>query len=516
MEEAGREVWQRLPTIGLALILTVVITLVNLGLRWLRWHFLTRRVGVELDTKDSLLIYMITLPAMLTPFYVGELFRAVLVGRKWPGHRSDVVAIWFVERCSDLAVIAFFLALARGDLRFFLAFSALWLVLVGGLRVRYRSRKRRTFPDALALTGVLATTVVAWLLPALALWLAVGLLGQPLGFTPAVGVFSHSTILGGLAGLPAGVGVTGSSMISKLGAEGVPIGAAILATATWRAGTTWLTVAWGLFSVLLLRRRALAFWRSPRAADHFDEIAGEYAEQIPSHVRDRLLGRKLGVMQRWLDERGAGQELRGLDIGCGQGWYACEMASLGYRMWAVDQSVRQVAAARHYAEYQDGSPRFGAADATALPFSDGFFDFAYSVNMVHHVIEPESRERVLREIVRVLKPGGVFVLHEVNITNPLFRFYMGYVFPLIREIDEGTEKWILPGRLPPVPGTHWLPEIAYFTFLPDFLPQALSLRLVPFERRLERSRLRTWSAHFAAQLVKDAPSDRVPSTSSHP
>jgi SAM-dependent methyltransferase len=125
--------------------------------------------------------------------------------------------------------------------------------------------------------------------------------------------------------------------------------------------------------------------------------------------------------------------------------------------------------------------------------------------VLHHVTTPLEQERLLREVLRVLKPSGVFFLHEMNIENPLFRVYMSYVFPLLKSIDEGTELWLLPSRLPQIPGGTWLPEVSYFTFLPEFLP-FIGLRLLtPLERWLERSSvLRRYSAHYMAALRRTA------------
>jgi ubiquinone/menaquinone biosynthesis C-methylase UbiE len=47
-------------------------------------------------------------------------------------------------------------------------------------------------------------------------------------------------------------------------------------------------------------------------------------------------------------------------------------------------------------------------DATAMPFPDGQFSGAVSFTMLHHVPSRELQDRVLREICRVLRPGGIF------------------------------------------------------------------------------------------------------------
>ena len=94
-------------------------------------------------------------------------------------------------------------------------------------------------------------------------------------------------------------------------------------------------------------------------------------------------------------------------------------------------------------------------------------------------------------------------MHEINTNNPIFRLYMGYLFPLIKKIDEGNEAFILLAELPPIEGAGWASEVEHFTFLPDFVPSRIQRLFAGFERRLEQSRLRHFSAHYQACLVKN-------------
>jgi ubiquinone/menaquinone biosynthesis C-methylase UbiE len=48
-------------------------------------------------------------------------------------------------------------------------------------------------------------------------------------------------------------------------------------------------------------------------------------------------------------------------------------------------------------------------DATAMPFGDSEFSGAVSFTMLHHIPSQELQNRVLAEVLRVLKPGGFFV-----------------------------------------------------------------------------------------------------------
>jgi len=58
--------------IWIALLGCVTLTTVNLMMRWFRWHFLIRRFTRGLVTRDSLAVYLATLPAIVTPFFVGD------------------------------------------------------------------------------------------------------------------------------------------------------------------------------------------------------------------------------------------------------------------------------------------------------------------------------------------------------------------------------------------------------------------------------------------------------------
>jgi ubiquinone/menaquinone biosynthesis C-methylase UbiE len=238
-----------------------------------------------------------------------------------------------------------------------------------------------------------------------------------------------------------------------------------------------------------------------RAQQHFDSVAPTYADDIPEHYRTYILERKIGAMLSALPP--PNMEARGLDLGCGHGWYASELARRGYRMHGVDPSQGQIAQAAQHCQAQRTHVELATYDGSHLPYPDAHFDFAYSINVLHHVPTPEAQRALLAEVMRVLKPGGSFLLHEMNVENALFRGYVSYVFPLLKSIDEGTELWIRPKHLPEIRGGHWQREIRYFTFLPEFLPHVVLHAARPFERRLEASPLRAYSAHYMATLTRE-------------
>jgi ubiquinone/menaquinone biosynthesis C-methylase UbiE len=58
---------------------------------------------------------------------------------------------------------------------------------------------------------------------------------------------------------------------------------------------------------------------------------------------------------------------------------------------------------------EGGNVRIVEGDATDMPFEDAEFSGAVSFTMLHHVPSLELQDQVLREVFRVLKPGGFFV-----------------------------------------------------------------------------------------------------------
>lgn len=105
-----------------------------------------------------------------------------------------------------------------------------------------------------------------------------------------------------------------------------------------------------------------------------------------------------------------------LEIGCGTGVHARLLAEAGAKVTAVDLTPTAVELTRRRLELSGLAADVREADAEHLPFPDASFDFVWSWGVIHH---SESTEDVVREIARVLRPGGelaLMVYHRSSIT----------------------------------------------------------------------------------------------------
>jgi len=137
-------------------------------------------------------------------------------------------------------------------------------------------------------------------------------------------------------------------------------------------------------------------------AAQFSRQARAYAES-PSHAR----GEDLAIVAELAAAR-PGE--RALDLATGPGHTALRIAERAGFVVGADAAAGMIAqAGRLAAERGLDNVRFLLADAHALPFAEASFDLATCRIAPHHFADVP---RALREVHRVLRPGGRFVLED--------------------------------------------------------------------------------------------------------
>ena len=125
-------------------------------------------------------------------------------------------------------------------------------------------------------------------------------------------------------------------------------------------------------------------------------------------------------------------DLRGrrvLEIGCGTGTLAVALAEQA-RVWAVDASPEMLEVAR--TRDAGGHVGWRAADATALPFRDGWFERAVMRAVVHLLDRPSA----FAEAHRVIQPGGRLAIASFDPAH-FDRYWLNDLFPSMERIDRG-------------------------------------------------------------------------------
>ena len=108
-----------------------------------------------------------------------------------------------------------------------------------------------------------------------------------------------------------------------------------------------------------------------------------------------------------LDPRGKSA----LEVGCGGGMLCEEIARLGFDTVGIDPSERSLQIARNHASSSGLRIRYQAGTGESLPYPDGAFDVVFCCDVLEHV---RDLPRVVAEISRVLKPGGIFCYDTIN------------------------------------------------------------------------------------------------------
>ena len=122
------------------------------------------------------------------------------------------------------------------------------------------------------------------------------------------------------------------------------------------------------------------------------------AARLPAFLRRRLMVVETAIdasLAEFAEETAAGSRI--LDAGAGEGAHASFFRHCRYT--SVDLGVGDTSW-----DYSDLSAK---ANLVALPFEDGAFDAAVNIVVLEHTPEPA---RVLKEIARVLRPGGRLLL----------------------------------------------------------------------------------------------------------
>ncbi|WP_247000699.1 lysylphosphatidylglycerol synthase transmembrane domain-containing protein [Halosolutus gelatinilyticus] len=246
---------------------------VGYGVRFLKWEYYLRELGVDVPIGTSLLVFISGLMMTVTPGKAGEVWKAWFLRDLRGVSVNRTASVVGAERVTDLLALAAFAFLGAAVYEqspttllvvtaIFLGGLALlrWrtacLRILGGLESvplvgAYADDVREFYENSYALLRprplvvAVSISLVAWGLEGVALWIVLD------GFAPggsvllALFVFGLGSIVGAASLLPGGLAATEASMVGTLVVLGYSRTVAVSATLVIRVGTLWYGAALG-------------------------------------------------------------------------------------------------------------------------------------------------------------------------------------------------------------------------------------------------------------------------------
>jgi uncharacterized protein (TIRG00374 family) len=274
------EVWAAAVAMGWAgWSIILGLSLFNYLVRFVRWSFYLKRLGLSVPFGRNLLAYMAGFGFTTTPGKVGEAVRSVYLKPYGVGYISSLAA-FFVERLVDLIamiVLASMAAYAFESTRWLVGVTLLvalaalpvihsdWLHgLLNKQREKLKSMRLRSLGEHLLnmlrtssdllRSGPLYTGLIlgliAWGAEGYALYVVLERMGAETPRYLAAGIYGVSILAGAVSFVPGGLGGTELVMGSLLVLTGVSAPVAASAVIVCRLATLWFAVAIGLVCVV--------------------------------------------------------------------------------------------------------------------------------------------------------------------------------------------------------------------------------------------------------------------------
>lgn len=260
---------------GLSWLLILGLSLLNYGLRFLRWDGYLRHLGNHLAITRHLAIYMAGFALTTTPGKAGEAIRALYLKPLGVGYERSI-AVLYTERLVDAISIALLatllIALPAPGYRWSAVIASIIAVallllqrasvlnaVAGAVASLPLPRVRGAAQGALdclrqatallrfrlLLLGI-GVGLISWGAEAVAFYHVAHVLSIPVGPIAAFGIYATAMLAGALSFLPGGLGSTEAVMVSLLVLAGAPVPAAVATTTVVRIATLWFAVALGV------------------------------------------------------------------------------------------------------------------------------------------------------------------------------------------------------------------------------------------------------------------------------
>jgi uncharacterized protein (TIRG00374 family) len=263
------------------IIILLSLTTLSYLIRFVRWNFFLKGVGVNLNLKDNLFIYLSGLSMTITPAKAGEVWKGWLIKDINGDSLSKTVPVVISDRLTDMLALVIFSLLGILYYKQGAFVIITILILFGGFLIAVRTEtvsnrlisileKRAgkyskdvksmhiTFKETLTPKKLIITTglgLMAWFMECMGLYLTIIGFGDHIGIIVSTFTFSFASLAGALSLIPGGLGVAEATLSGLLQFFGlsatISVGAAIII----RFSTLWYGTFLGIIVYLLGKSR---------------------------------------------------------------------------------------------------------------------------------------------------------------------------------------------------------------------------------------------------------------------
>lgn len=255
------------------ILIALLLSLVNYGLRYLRWEWYLAVLGHNINRLEHIKIYISGFSLTTTPGKAGEALRSVFLKRHNISY-TDSLAALVSERFSDVVAVLILtgvgisgfpdflpiaiLFLAAG--LFFISITwtpnlSIWLsnkangfkgklhtTLLQIAKIMHQTHKCNP-PKTLVLGSLIS--IIAWGAEAYAFYLILHYMNVEIAISTAIFIYSMSMLAGAVSFMPGGLGGAEAAMTALLVTSNVDMPQAVAATVIIRLATLWFAVLLG-------------------------------------------------------------------------------------------------------------------------------------------------------------------------------------------------------------------------------------------------------------------------------
>lgn len=268
----------------LPLILT--LSFLNYIFRFFKWHYYVNLLGIKLSYKKSFLIFLSAFTMSITPGKMGEVLKSYLLKEENNTPVSKSAPIVFGERLTDMISIvmlclvgSYFFNYGQTLILLIGFFFLLSIILISSRTISLKIisffgrikifkkhiEKIHTAYDSMYLMIkikplIIATIIslISWFFECMGFYIVINIFsgssGLEVSILSATFIYAFSTLVGAVAMLPGGLGITEASLTGLLILSKIPKDLSVASTIMIRLATLWFAVLVGIVSVFIFQK----------------------------------------------------------------------------------------------------------------------------------------------------------------------------------------------------------------------------------------------------------------------